>query len=345
MSESPKKKKSVKIKTFNDLMENNKFVLVLSLVISFLVWVAVAMYASPEESYTIYNVPITIDTQNSLVSQKGYTNFWQSDEKIDVTVTGPRYLITSLTPDDVLVSANLNTVDSAGVSELPLKVSLKENSQDITISEQSKTSVEIYFDTELEKEFDIQLDSTLMSDKLAEGYLLNSADLTVSSVTLKGPETEMNKIVSVVADPQYPEDLLFETITLPVSMSLEGANVSETVSVNKYVRFVDDHEYFVKVNIDKIAELTPVVVFTGDQSGETTVKFNIDKIVAKIDTEFGYDSETLPVFTVDYSELSEGQNIYSVDASEIELPEGVNLSDSTITFNINVIFTPTQINS
>lgn len=345
MSESPKKKKAVKIKTFNDLMENNKFVLVLSLVISFLVWIAVAMYASPEESYTIYNVPITIDTQNSLVSQKGYTNFWQSDEKIDVTVTGPRYLITSLTPDDVLVSANLNTVDSAGISELPLKVSLKENSQDITISEQSKTSVEIYFDTELEKKFDIQLDSTLMSEKLAEGYQLNSADLTVSSVTLKGPETEMNKIVSVIADPQYPEDLLFETITLPVAMSLEGANASETVSVNKYVKFVDDQEYFVKVNIDKIAELTPEVVFTGAQTGETTVKFNIDKIIAKIDTGFGYDSEKLPVFTIDYSELSEGQNVYSVNASEIELPEGVNLSDNTITFNINITFTPAQINS
>ena len=126
--------------------------LLVSLVIAFFIWVAVAMYASPEESYTIYNIPITVNTENSLVSQKGYKNFWQSDEAIDVTVTGPRYLITSLTPDDIIVSANLNTVDSSGVSQLALRVGLRQESQDITISQQSKTHVDIYFDAELEKE-------------------------------------------------------------------------------------------------------------------------------------------------------------------------------------------------
>ncbi len=337
MSNAPAKKER-KVMTLNELMNNNKFVLLLSIFISFLIWVAVAMYASPEESFTIYNVPITVNTENSLVAQKGYKNFWQSDEKIDVTVTGPRYLITSLSPDDILVSANLNTVDSTGISQLALKVSLKENSPDITISAQSKTAVDIYFDTELEKKFDIQLDQTPIAEKLAEGYLLNSADLTVSSVTLKGPETEMNKIVSVVADPQYPEDLLFETITLPVVLNLEGANASETVSVNKYVKFVEDHEYFVKVNIDKMAELIPEVVFTGEQTGETTVEFNIEKVVAEIDTGAGYNSETLPVLTLDYSELSEGQNVYSVEASEIELPDGVKLPDDAFTFDIKITF-------
>ncbi|MBO5934777.1 MAG: hypothetical protein J6Q94_04735 [Clostridia bacterium] len=339
MSNAPVKK-GHKIKTLNDLMNSNKFVLFLSLVIAFLIWVAVAMYASPEESYTIYNVPITVNTENSLVAQKGYKNFWQSSEKIDVTVTGPRYLITSLTPDDILVSANLNTVDSAGVSQLALKVSLKENSQDITISAQSKTYVDIYFDTELEKKFDIQLDPTLISEKIADGYQLNSADLTVSSVTIKGPETEMNKIVNVIADPNYPEDLLFETITLPVALSLEGANASETVSVNKYVEIVDSQEFFVKINIDKIAELIPEVVFTGEKTGETNVSFSIDTIPAKIDTGSGYDKETIPVLTVDYSELSEGVNVYYVESSEIELPDGIDISESIFTFNIKITFSP-----
>lgn len=340
MKKSPENTK--RIRNFNSLLENNKFVLLLSIIISFLIWVAVAMYASPEESFTIYNVPITVNTENSLVSQKGYKNFWQSDEKIDVTVTGPRYLITSLTPDDILVSANLNTVDTAGVSELALKVSLKESSQDITISEQSKTAVEIYFDTEFEKEFEIQMDSELFSEKIAEGYLLNSSGLTVSTVKLKGPETEMNKIVSVIADPQLPEDLLFESATFPVVLSLEGANASETVSVNKYVEFVDDNEYFVKVNIDRVVNLAPEVVFTGEQTGETTVRFNSNVIVAKIDTESGYNSETLPVLTVDYSDLSEGVNKFTVETTDIKLPEGVKIPEEPFTFEITITFSPTE---
>ena len=334
MNKAPGKK--MKIRSFSNLMDNNKFVLLLSVFIAFLVWVAVAMYASPEESYTVYNVPITVNTENSLVAQKGYKNFWQSDEKIDVTVTGPRYLITSITPDDILVSANLNTVDSAGVSKLDLKVNLRERSPDITISAQSKTSVEIYFDTELEKEFDIQTDQELVAAKIAEGYVLNSAELTVSKVTLRGPETEMNKIVSVIATPELPEDLLFVTSTIPVTLSFEGANATDTVSANKYVEFVDDTEYFIKADIDQIVNLKPEVVFTGEKTGETTVRINSDVIVATIATEAGFNSETLPILTVDYSELESGYNKFTVNSSDIVLPEGVKIPEELFTFEITI---------
>ncbi len=325
MSQSPETKK--KTSGLNELMNNNKFVMVLSVIIAFIVWVAVAMYKSPEESYTIYNVPITIDTENSIVSQKGYVNFWQSDEAIDVTVTGPRYLITSLTADDITVSANLNTVDSAGVFDLALKVSLKEGSQDISISAQSKTAVEVYFDAECEKQFDIVIDSNVIPDHVAQGYQFESADLTVSTVTLKGPETEINKVVSVVADPQFSEDLMYMTDTLPVELNLEGATAAETVSVNKYVELVDAQEYFVKIYINKFAELKPKIEFTGTQTGGVSVSFNSNIIEAVVDTEAEMISDELTVLTLDYADLSEGVNSFRVQLSDLELPAGIVLND------------------
>lgn len=323
-------------------MDNNKFVFVLSLLIAFAIWVAVAMYKSPEESYTIYNVPIAIDTENSIVSQRGYINFWQSDEKIDVTVTGPRYMVTELTADDLLVSANLNSVDNAGVSELTLKVSLRENSQDITISAMSKTSIEVYFDAELEKQFDIQMDDNAVSGHIAEGCQFRGSELTVSTVTLKGPETEINKIVRVVADPQLSQDFMYATETVPVTLNLEGETAAETVSVNKYVEIVDGQEYFVKININRTAELEPSVEFTGTKTGETSVSFNTNVILAKIDTEYDFDDTKLNILTVDYSSLKEGENTFTVKASDIDLPDGVILTDSTFVFNIVVTLTKTQ---
>ena len=338
---SPAKKNTRKIKSFNDLMNNNKFVLLLSLVIAWLIWVAVAMYASPEESLTIYNVPITVNTENSLVAQKGYENFWQSDDKIDVTVTGPRYLITSLTPNDILVSANLNTVDKPGVSELALKVSLKESSQDITISEQSKRAVQIYFDTRMEKEFKIKLDKNLIApEKIAEGYSLDSVDLTVTKVMLTGPETEINKIVSVTAAPELPEDLLFETATYPIKLSFEGTNTSETLAINEYVSVVDEQEHFVKISIDKLVQLAPEVVFTGEQTGETEVTFTIETLEAKIATESQYDSETLPVLLVDYADLKKTVNKFQVNTATLKLPEGVKLPEEAVNFEITIKFNP-----
>lgn len=338
MSNAPVKKEH-KVKTFNDLMNNNKFVLLLSLVIAFIIWLAVAMYASPEESYTIYNIPITVNTENSLVAQKGYKNFWQSDEAIDVTVTGPRYLITRLTPDDILVSANLNTVDSAGVSKLSLRVSLKQESQDITISQQSKTSVNIYFDAELEKEVNIFLDKTVFDNKLAEGYQLRSVDLPVTSVKITGPATEVNKIVRAEATPILPEELLFESSTIPLEMSFQGNSASDTVSINQYVRYVEQQDYFVKVNIDRIAELTPTVEFTGEKTGDVTVSFNTETIIAKIDTESEYDSNEISILTVDYESLEDGDNEFSVMSGDIELPEGVKIPDEEFEFIITIKLT------
>lgn len=335
MSNAPTKKEQT-VKAFNNLINNNKFVLLVSLVIAFFIWVAVAMYASPEESYTIYNIPITVNTENSLVSQKGYKNFWQSDEAIDVTVTGPRYLITSLTPDDIIVSANLNTVDSSGVSQLALRVGLRQESQDITISQQSKTHVDIYFDAELEKEVTIYLDKSVFEDNIAEGFQMNSAELPVTTVKITGPATEVNKVIRAEAAPVLPEDLLFETATIPLDISLQGNSASETVSINQYVKHAQQQEYFVKVNIDRIAELTPSVEFTGEKTGDVAVSFNTETIIAKIDTESGFEGEELPIMTIDYDSLKEGINKFTVKSNEIELPEGVKIPEEEFEFVITI---------
>lgn len=336
MSKSPESKKN---RGLSQLMDNNKFVFVLSLFIAFLIWVVVAMYASPEETYTIYNVPIVVDTENSIVSQRGYKTFWQSSETIDVTVTGPRYMVTSLTSEDIIVSANLNKVASAGISELSLRVSLRESSQDIIITSQSVSSIEVYFDAELKKEFEIQIDTSDIPEHIAEGYQMRSAALTVSKVSLIGPETEINKIVGVTGDIQFFDDFMFRTETVPVDVKFEGATAAETVSVNKYVTFADEQEYFVNIDVDRIAELEPSVEFTGTASGEVSVSFNTNVLLAKIDTLYEYNEDLLTVLTLDYDDLYVGQNNYSVNLSSLELPEGVRLSDPNFTLRITVTLT------
>ena len=326
-------------KMIHGFSESNKMIFFISLCISFLIWVAVAMYASPEETAVIYNVPITINTENSLVGQNGYKTFWQSDDKIDVTITGPRYLVTSVTAEDLNVSAVLNNVDSAGVSDLSLKVALKSDSQDIRISSYSKKTISVYFDEEAVKTFDIKIDSDAVAEKLAEEYQLDSCEMTISKVSLKGPATEMKKIVDVVANPVLPEELLYETQTVPVGLSYEGANAADTVSINKYVELVEQQDFYAKINIDKLVQLTPQVEFEGTKTGDVSQKININTVIAKIDTEYNYTSDTLTILKVDYADLYEGVNRFSVKASELELPDGVTIPDQTFTFNIEVTYT------
>lgn len=336
MDNSPKKEKAKKSISFKALMDNNKFVLLLSVVIAFGVWVAVAMYKSPQESYTVYAVPIVVDTENSIVSQKGYKNFWQSDEKIDVTVQGPRYLITTLKAEDIIVSASLNNVDSAGVSELPLKVSLRDEHPDITISSMSKTAVEIYFDAELEKRFDVKLNADDIEEHIAQGYILTEASLTVSKITVKGPETEINKIVRVTAEPTLEEGLIHATDTFPTVLSMEGDSAAATVSVNRYVSIVEQEDFYTKISVSKIDKLAPRVEFTGEKASDPVVSFSVTELDVTIDTEFEYNDKELTVLKLDYSSLNEGRNEFNINLSDIELPEGVSLNnpDGEITVSV-----------
>ena len=338
MDNSPKKEKVKKTISFKALMDNNKFVLLLSVVIAFGVWVAVAMYKSPQESYTVYAVPIVVDTENSIVSQKGYKNFWQSDEKIDVTVQGPRYLITSLKAEDIIVSASLNNVDSTGVSELPLKVSLRDEHPDITISSMSKTAVEIYFDAELEKSFDVKLNAGDIEEHIAQGYVLTDASLTVSKITVKGPETEINKIVRVTAEPTLEEGLIHATDTFPTVISMEGESAAATVSVNRYVSIVDLDEFYTKISVSKIDKLAPKVEFTGEKVKTPTIEFSVKELDVTIDTEYEFNDKELTVLKLDYASLIEGENVFNINLSDIEMPEGVSINDATGEITVKVIY-------
>ncbi len=339
MNNSPYENKERKLLKFNNLINNNKFVLFLSFLIAMLIWVAVAMYASPQESYTVYNIPITINTENSLVAQKGYKNFWQSDEKIDVTVTGPRYLINTLTAEDILVNANLNAVDNAGVSELALKVSLKNDSQDITISSQSKTKVSVYFDSEMEKEVKINFDETMIAGRIPEGYQINSCVLTQSAAVVRGPATEIKKIKSIEAAPEETDEFIYKTTAIPVTLNLVGGNTTDTVSVNKYVSFAQDlQDCKVNVSLYKNVELKPVVKFTGTADGEVESKINVSTVLAKLDADYvdDFNVEEIVIKTIDYDELNSGETTFKVKASDVIMPEGLKFNDNTFEFVITV---------
>lgn len=325
---------------FSSLMEKNWFVFILSLLIAFSVWVIVAMYASPEESYTVYSVPIKINTDDTIVSENGFENFWQSDTTVDVTVNGPRYLVTSITADDIQVNASLSKVSEAGLSTLTLRTTLLHYANEIDVTSLSKTSVQVYFDVKEEKTFDVTMDQTGVTEHIAEGYRYKDYELPVSTVTLSGPRTEIEKIVSVSADPQYSSSMLYESTVLPAALNLVGNTAADTVSVNKYIS-TDGIDFNVKININKVATMKTAVKFKGTAGGAAQAKITPNTVDVLIDTGVGYTGGEVPIFTVDYSSLKEGENTYTLDGQSVVLPDGVTLQDKNQTFEITITYTLT----
>ena len=132
--------------SFSTLLHNNRFLMFLSVAISLIIWMWVAIEKSPEIQTVITKVPVSINLENSIPQQLNLQIFGESEFTVDVAVTGKKYILSNLTADDIKVEANTNYVDSAGTKTLQLKVTPVDNSEEFTISSVSSTYIEVFFD-------------------------------------------------------------------------------------------------------------------------------------------------------------------------------------------------------
>ena len=107
------------------LLNNNRILMVISLIIAFGVWIWVAIEKSPEVQKVVSGVPVSINMSNSIPQHLGLQIFGESEFTVDVSVTGKKYVLSALDKNDISVEANLNYVDSPGIKTLQLKISPK----------------------------------------------------------------------------------------------------------------------------------------------------------------------------------------------------------------------------
>ena len=104
-----KKKK----RSLNKLFQNNKFLIILALVISTITWVYMSMGTTNDTTVTISNIPIQIELPDQL-DNNGLQVFRDAEQTATVTVTGSRAVLGSIGTKDITVTGATNGIDSAG---------------------------------------------------------------------------------------------------------------------------------------------------------------------------------------------------------------------------------------
>ena len=110
-----KKKK----RSLNKLFQNNKFLIILALVISTITWVYMSMGTTNDTTVTISNIPIQIELPDQL-DNNGLQVFRDAEQTATVTVTGSRAVLGSIGTKDITVTGATNGIDSAGTYQLSL---------------------------------------------------------------------------------------------------------------------------------------------------------------------------------------------------------------------------------
>lgn len=240
--------------TLGKLFYNNKFVMVFSVIMSFIVWIVVSSSKSESVPVSISDIPVDINLSESAV-QDGLKIFSGQDITARVDISGNRLVVGQVTKNDIQISAPqaASTIMSPGNYTLELSAKKVGLLQDYQIVSAVKPSVvTVMVDRYREAEFNIEpeINFTPKSD-----YFVGNTILSSQKVKLSGPETEISKIKKVKVKADIPGEISSTaTLKLPIIMydAYDKPITSETISCS-----VDEVDASVPVLMKKKIDIIP----------------------------------------------------------------------------------------
>lgn len=311
-------KNNVKKFSLENLLNNNRFLMLVSFIIALGLWVWVAIDKSPEIQTVITNVPVKINLENSIPQQLGLQIFGESEFTVDVTVTGKKYVLSNLKAEDIQVEANTNYVNSAGTKTLQLKVSPTYSSEEFTISSVSSTYIEVFFDTYKEVELSLSGEvATNLKTIVPEGCIMGDIVFSKSTVTVSGPTTEINRITGVYATASVNE-VLEKTTTFDPDVKL----ITNDGSKLEYSKIsIDEAEITMTIPVLKVVSLPTIVEFKNAPSYfiENPLSYTVSPSTVKVAVPVDVLETTkhFVVDTIDFADVSNSYNTFNVYVESI----------------------------
>lgn len=306
------KKKKSKF-SIRKLIYNDKYLIIISVLLSVVVWIVTSINLSPETTKTI-TVPVTVDFSGSAADQLGLKCFGDENFDVDVTVNCKKYLAMEITAEDINITLDTNAVTSSGYTDVPVKVDTANNA-DFKVTSYYPTIYRAYFDIEDKKIMDIDINYS-NENFIADGYMMGEPLLSKSSVTIQGPRTYVSQVKSVVSNVSIDEKLS-STITRNLTLTAVDSYGSRVSYVS-----IDTGNEGVTLTIPVLKETTLDVTssFSGKPSQVDTSEFDITYSLNKVNAGVLEDSDikSANVGNIDFSQLNTGKNEFTFDVNDLK---------------------------
>lgn len=310
--------------SLNKLFQNNKFLIVLALVISSITWVYMSMGTTNDTSVTISNIPIQIELPDQL-NNNGLQVFSDTEQTATVTVTGSRAVLGSISTKDITVTAATNGIDSAGTYQISLSaVKTNPSANFQIISTVTPSNVNVIVDYLRETSFPIQENVVY---KVADGYYA-STSLASKNITISGPQTEIAKIAKVSASAELDGTLDDSTSTTAniILYDKSGNKISTDLLKMEF----DTVEASISVLPEKTVKVVPEFVNKPDglDLSDNMLSVEPSKILLAGPKNVLDSTDSVKLESIDFATLSNKR--YEYDAQGINIPTDCkNISNST----------------
>ncbi|MCI8600611.1 MAG: hypothetical protein HFE45_03350 [Oscillospiraceae bacterium] len=180
------------------LFYNNKFVLILSIFLSVILWFAIYLDQKPNSNWLINGIPVSVNYENSIAQDLGLEIVGEVPITVDVTVNGKRYKIVNLDESNFRAQVSLSSVTRAGEYTLPIQVIRNESDPEYSIVSWTPSEVTLKFDKIVSKQFPVEVQAPGLT--AGDGYLMETPYADVDYITIKGPQNDINQIDRVVVE-------------------------------------------------------------------------------------------------------------------------------------------------
>ena len=239
-------------------MRNRRLTLILSFVLAVVLWAVVMSNSNNIQTRTM-TVPVHVDLTDTYAGQIGLQLTSDSDMEVSVTVRGAWSVLSSLSPNDVRVSADVSTVQKAGKQEVALLLS--RNSEIVNYDLVSCTPSALTIDCDYWNTQSLAIEADISSLKVSDESSLRLGKPVLEAVpsdgtlTLSGPQTTLNKIQSLVARVSE-QKTLSETSSFRAAIAALDAAGNEVPLNNCTFAELDGTEIAVTVPVEAYKELT-----------------------------------------------------------------------------------------
>lgn len=181
------------------LFSSKLFLIIISVLLALSAWIAVVITISPEQTRTIYNVPVKIPESGASYQALGLDVVTQGvgELTVNVTVVGERNVIGALSRDSFTVTPIFTSVENAGSYELSLQVTKNTQTLNYTIKSISPQSVTLEFATVTSKTFKVE--AVLSSLTAPDGYILYTSTSLPTEVTVTASDEALARVARAVA--------------------------------------------------------------------------------------------------------------------------------------------------
>ncbi len=300
------------------LINNNTFLIVISLLIACTLWFYVNGYYNPDDTDTIYDVPVSINFEGSIPAQNGLTILESENASVDITVTGPRVYLATLRRDSIAVAVDLDKVTAAGSYSLPINIVIP-NSDKISISDQSIYSVNVEFDKQATKEVPVEV---VTKGELKADYMLDTITVSPSVINLVGPSKLLDNIDNIPVEINVSALTATQTIKSEVVIKDKNGDEIENSNITK-----DFDTVAVNIPVFKVKEVPVTVALVNSSGGSDEAIFKTEITpstirVAANETDL-QEYNQLILGTIDTSQY-DGNTVVNFD---IVSPSGIRLID------------------